>query len=489
MTEPKLKKELTAEIASRKEDVLLYGGIIPNPDRILQSKGHTRTFRIYEDLETDAHVRTVITKRKRAVTAREWFVNEADSSAEAVKAAELVRDCLGKINLDKITEDLLDAVIKGFSAGEIIWIKDNDVIRPCDIRSRQPQRFIFKQCDNRYEPRLLTLNYPTEGIELPDKKFIFHVFDGRFDNPYGNGLGNALFWPVTFKRKGITFWLTFCDKFGSPTTIGRYPASASEGERETLRAALESIANDYGITIPEGMEVSLLEAAKSSTDTYEKLVRYMDEQISEVVLGETGSTNQSNGGGSRARDEIGNEIRVETAKSDADSICDTLNRTLIKWIVELNMPGAPLPKLWRDFEEPEDENEKAKRDTSLASLGVRFTKDYFKNNYNLEDGDFELAKLSAEQRTDDLTLTRNFASEDNSRLDDILEAEELNRQMEGILGPVIRLVQEGKSYEDIMAHLVETYDFMNSDALMAMLDKAIFLANAKGRLDARKQLK
>lgn len=488
MTEPKLKKELTAEIASRKEDVLLYGGIIPNPDRILQSKGHAGTFRIYEDLETDAHVRTVIGKRKRAVTSREWFVEEADSSDKAVKAAELVRSCLNQINLDRITEDLLDAIIKGFSVCEIMWVKDGSVIRPYDLRSRQPQRFIFKQVEDRYEPRLLTLNNPTEGIELPDRKFIFYVYDGRFDNPYGFGLGNALFWPVTFKRKGITFWLTFCDKFGSPTTVGRYPASASDRERETLKEALESISNDYGITIPEGMEVSLLEAVKSSTDTYEKLVRYMDEQISEVVLGETGSTNQSSSGGSRARDEVGNEIRLETAKADADSLCDILNKTLVQWIIDLNMPGAPTPRLWRNFEVPEDTNEKAKRDSTLASIGVKFTRDYFKNNYNLEDGDFELAEVSAEQRADDLTLTQNFAS-DNGRVDDILEAGELNRQMEGILGPVIRLVQEGKSYEDIMAHLVETYDFMNSDALMAMLDKAIFLANAKGRLDAGKQFK
>lgn len=483
----KLERELTAEIASRKDELVLYGDIIPNPDKVLLTRGRGKNLEIYEDLETDAHVRTVISKRKRAVTSREWFVNEADGSEEASKSAELVRKCLNLINLDRLTEDLLDAVLKGYSVAEIMWGYDENekIIRPIEIRSRKPQRFIFKQTENDCELRLLTLDSPIDGIEVPERKFIVFTYDRRFDNPYGFGLGNSLFWPVLFKRKGITFWLTFCDKFGSPTSVGKYPASASDSERATLREALEAIANDYGIIVPEGMEVSLLEASKTSTDTYEKLARFMDEQISEIVLGETGSTNQSNGGGSRARDQVGNEIRLETAKADADMLCQVLNDSLVRWIVELNMPGAPLPKLWRDFEEGEDLKEKAGRDNILAGMGVKFTKEYFKENYNLRDEDFELSEDNGKDKAAFPDL-KEFAGENAVEIaTDTLEAQELERQMSGILEPVIKLVKTGKSYEEIMEHLVETYDFMNSDALQDMLDRAFFLTNAWSRLNAK----
>ncbi len=483
----KLERELTAEIASRKDELVLYGDIIPNPDKVLLTRGRGRNLEIYEDLETDAHVRTVISKRKRAVTSREWFVNEADGSDEASKSAELVRKCLNLINLDRLTEDLLDAVLKGYSVAEIMWGYDENekIIRPLEIRSRKPQRFIFKQAENDCELRLLTLDSPIDGIEVPERKFIVFTYDKRFDNPYGFGLGNSLFWPVLFKRKGITFWLTFCDKFGSPTSVGKYPASASDNERATLREALEAIANDYGIIVPEGMEVSLLEASKASTDTYEKLARFMDEQISEIVLGETGSTNQSNGGGSRARDQIGNEIRLETAKADADMLCQVLNDSLVRWIVELNMPGAPLPKLWRDFEEGEDLKEKAGRDNILAGMGVKFTKEYFKENYNLRDEDFELSEENGKSKVT-FPDVKEFAGENAVEIaTDTLEAQELEHQMSGILEPVIKLVKTGKSYEEIMEHLVETYDFMNSDALQDMLDRAFFLTNAWSRLNAK----
>ncbi len=63
--------------------------------------------------------------------------------------------------------------------------------------------------------------------------------------------------------------------------------------------------------MPQGMEIKLLEAARSGIDNYETLVRYMDGQISALVLGETGTTNQSGGGGSRAMDEVGNEVRLK----------------------------------------------------------------------------------------------------------------------------------------------------------------------------------
>ena len=483
----KLENELTVEIASRRDELVLYGDIIPNPDKVLLTRGRGKSLDIYDELENDAHVRTVVAKRKRAVTSREWFVNEADGSEEASKSAELVRKCLNIINMDRLTEDLLDAIVKGYSVAEIIWCYDDSekIIRPLEIRSRKPQRFIFKQVENDCELRLLTLSSPIDGIELPERKFIVFTYDRRFDNPYGFGLGSSLFWPVLFKRKGITFWLTFCDKFGSPTSVGKYPASASDNERETLREALEAIANDYGIIVPEGMDVSLLEASKSSTDTYEKLARYMDEQISEIVLGETGSTNQSNGGGSRARDQIGNEVRLETAKADADMLSQVLNDTLVRWIVELNMPGAPLPKFWRDFEVGEDLKEKAGRDSILANMGVRFTKEYFKNSYNLRDEDFELSENEGNGVLK-VPGTAEFAGENAVDIaTDTLEAQELERQMSGILEPVINLVKTGKSYEEIMEHLVETYDFMNTDALQDMLDRAFFLTNAWSRLNAK----
>ncbi len=480
------RKELTAEIASRKEEARFYGDVLPNPDKVLATRGRGRSLDLYDDLELDAHVRTVVAKRKRAVTSREWAVNEGGDGERAGKAAELVRACLEKINFDKVTEDMLDAVLKGYSVGEIIWSYDEElgILRPAEVRSRKPQRFVFKLGENGYELRLLTLESPFDGIALPDKKFMVYTHERRFDNPYGFALGGTLFWPVYFKRKGITFWLTFCDKFGSPTTIGKYPAGASETERETLREALECIANDYGITVPEGMDVSLLEASKSSTDTYERLARFMDEQISEAVLGETGTTNQT-GEGSRAKDEVGNGVRLETAKADADSVCQTINETLVKWIIDLNMPGAPAPKVWRIFDQAEDLSARANRDAVLANMGVKFSKDYFRNAYNLEDGDFELVETGGELSAP-IQFSEGGANEGELLLPN-LDGKDIKRQMNDLPKGFVEAVESGKSYGEALKGLSKRYEYLSSETLQELLDNAIFLSDAWGRLNAKQK--
>lgn len=494
----KLPKELKIEIAHIRDEIPLYGGLIQNPDKVLLKKGGNLD--VYEDLETDAHVRTVLGKRKRAVISREWFVNEADDSPEAEKSAELVRKHIEKLGIDRVTLGFLDACLKGYAVGEVMWVVDAGEIRPAQIKFRKQQRFTFIVDDKTgHEMRLRTMGEPLYGIALPDRKFIRYSHDERYDNPYGFALGNSLFWPVYFKRKGITFWLIFCDKFGTPTTVGKYPASATKGEKALLKEALEAIAQDAGITVPEGMEVSLLEAAKSGIDTYEKLVRYMDEQISEVVLGETGTTNQSNTSGSRARDEVGNEVRLETAKYDADSLCEVLNDTLVKWIVDFNMPGAPYPKLWRDFEEPEDDDKKASRDEKLTRSGVKFRKQYFMREYNLQEDDFDLTETKPEDRAPDQrpgepaefaeqpgNLPAEFTREKIfETFVEGLDPAVLQNQAETMIGPIIKKIQAGQSYEEIISALAESDTGMSLDELTDVLERAYFVSSVWGRLNAR----
>jgi len=477
-----LPKDLKVEIAHIREEIPLFGGVLPNTDRVLVAKGGGKGLGIYEELETDAHVRTVLAKRKRAVISREWFVNEADDSQEAKAAAELVRKHIKKISFDRTTEGFLDAVLKGFSVGEVMWVIDGSEFRPAQIKLRKQQRFTFMTDDKGHELRLLTLEHPFKGISLPERKFIRFSFDERYDNPYGFGLGHSLFWPIFFKRKGITFWLVFCDKYGSPTSVGKYPPNASSTERAALKAALEAIAQDAGIMVPEGMDVSLLEAAKSGIDTYEKLVRYMDEQISEVVLGETGTTNQSGNSGSRARDQVGNEVRLETAKADGDGLCECLNNTLVKWIIDLNMPGAPYPELWRDFSESEDLKQKAERDTSLAQTGVKFKKQYFMREYNLQEDDFDLSEAKA---TADPEQPASFAAPESSRgIDDILAILERRSgpALERLIEPLRKMIENAKSLEEIRDKLLELYGELDTEERGVLMENAAVLAELKGRV-------
>jgi phage gp29-like protein len=233
------------------------------------------------------------------------------------------------------------------------------------------------------------------------------------------------------------------------------------------------------------MDIALLEAAKSGIDSYEKLVRYMDEQISEVVLGETGTTNQSGDSGSRARDEIGNEVRLETAKYDADALCEVLNETLVKWIIDFNMPGAPYPRLWRDFSEPEDLVQKAQRDKSLTETGVKLRKKYYIREYNLQEDDFDLVEPKPKDRATDQRPGNpaEFATAESSDVAKLAEAfaEKSGKPMELLLKPLKKLVEESQSYDEMLDKLLDVYEDLDPTALGVIMENAMVLSELKGR--------
>jgi phage gp29-like protein len=373
---------ITREVASIRLDPhrTFYGTRLTNEDDTLKTRGGAKGLKIYDELKRDAHAGAVLFKRKLAVTSRPWRVEPASKAAKDVEAAGLVQRAFEHLRFNATCKRLLDATLKGYAVAEVMWeVRDGQWLPKC-VLARDQRRFVFT-VDG--ELRMITRSNTLDGEALPDHKFIIHRHGGDDDTPYGLGLGNMLFWPVFFKRQGITFWLSFADKFGSPTPLGKYPSGAQPSEQKKLLAALAAIAQDTGVIIPEGMVIEFLEATRSgSVDTYEKLVRYMDEQISKAVLGETMSTTAASAGMGSNQASVHNDVRLELAQDDADDLAETINDTLVRWIVEFNFgEGVGLPKLVRDFQEPEDLTARATRDKTITEMGWEPTEQYMLETY------------------------------------------------------------------------------------------------------------
>ncbi|WP_099068883.1 phage portal protein family protein [Nostoc linckia] len=389
---PSLPRNFDTEIASVKRDpyLLLLGSRLLNPDDVLQGRGKGE-YKAYDDLLKDGHCFSVLQKRYLAVIAREWSVEPASKDKIDQKAADMVKyhlqslasraddDDLLATGFDRTCYNLLDATLKGFKPAEILWSEDGKEFYPNQIKARNQQRFNFAINEaGKWELRLLTLEDMIDGeavTKLYPKKFFSHICGATDDNPYGTGLGRTLWWNVFFKKQGIKFWLQFVDKFASPTAIGKYKRGATKEQKSRLLEALEAIATDAGVMIPEDIEIMLLEASRSgSINCYESLCKYMDGEISKTVLGET-LTTEIGSRGSYAAANTHNEVRKELTKADADLLSDTLNRTLIKWDVQLNLPEAKPPRLWRNFEEAEDLNGRSQRDKTLFDMGFKLKKE------------------------------------------------------------------------------------------------------------------
>ena len=364
-TRKNLPSDARTLIADAKNDITIpfYSGVLQHVDDTLIQQGCGKGLAIYDEIERDTHAFAMLQKRKKGLTARAWEVEPGGERPIDKDAAELVREFLTALPFDRICEDLLDAILKGFSVSEVVWQRDGDRIRPAEIRAHDQRRFAF---DHDWLPRLLTWTAMTDGIALPSRKFVTHRFGVKGNNPYGLGLGSRLFWAVLFKREGVSFWLHFLEKFAGPTVVGKIPYGMPDGEQRKLLNNLADAVTSSAITVPIGTDVDLLEATRSGSVTYEQWLAYWDRQISICVTGETLTTQVGESGGNRALGEVHQEMLGILIDSDADLLADTLRESLIRWMVEYNMPGAAVPSVWR----VRPKNEKAEAETRTAKAGA-----------------------------------------------------------------------------------------------------------------------
>jgi phage gp29-like protein len=492
--------ELTREVASALKDYEhpTFLGLMRSVDPVLLAHGGPTALRVYRDLERDAHVHAVMQKRRFAVVGRPWEVLPASQRLRDRKAADLVKAQLEAMDFDGLCLGLLQGLLLGYAVAEVMWeVRDGALWAVAGLQ-RRSERFVFKARDEGgWETRLRTLQEPLEGEALPERKFIVHSCGAWDGNPYGIGLGHQLYWPVEFKRQGLTFWLVFADKYGSPTVVGEYEQGrATPAERSQLLTNLKHISQEAAITVPKGTVVRLLEATRSgSVETYEQLVRIMDEQVSEAVLGETGSTNQHGSGGSRARDQVGNAVRLEVAKADADLLSATLQRTLLRWIVELNCPGAGVPTVWRNFEEPIDLKGRAERDQLLFQMGFRPTLAEVQATYGGEWVDIKASLGTAGGAIPNPTGLPEGGVElgeggpgEGDPVDALADQAEAAgaKAMAALLEPVKRLVRDASSLDEIRDGLLECYPDMDTPAFAELLTQAFLAANLAGRDQVRR---
>ena len=522
----RLPADLAAEIATIARDTTapLNGFTLTSRDEILTRRGGGEGLKIYQDLARDGHAGAVLRKRRQAVVAREWTVEPGGERPEDLLAAGLVRAALGRIRFDRACQGLLGSVLTGIAVAEVMWeaadlevtpedgTTDNRAsstrpgpatrrswIVPADLRVRNPRRFVFSA---EGALRLLTWDAPSDGIALPERKFILARFWAEEnEDPYGRGLGHDLFWPVFFKRNGIALWNALMERWGQPFVYAEYPPGTPVPERQALLNALGEIARGAGLVVPQGSLVKMLEAGQGGSATgnpQAKLVEVMNAEISKIVLGETQTTEQGPNG-ARASAQVHDDVRQEVADADADLLSAEL-APLLEWITTINLPGAAVPKLWRRKPEEPDLAARAKLDESLFKVGYEPTESYVTETYG--PGYRRIAAKpmapamppAAERRpnTQAAPPPADFAAGDGApeapeRIAAML-AREAEGAQQGMLAAVQAEVNAATSFEDLDERLLRLSAVMPIGPAAQAMAQAMALAGLAGQADVQDQV-
>lgn len=333
---------------------------------------------VYDRILMDDQVFSTFQQRRLAVVSYNWHVLPGDDSdPRSVEAADRFSKTIDRLGWDRITDKMLYATFYGHSVAEVMWGPGPDNLLDFRaVRVRHARRFRF---NDKAELRLLTRTAPM-GEQLPPRKFWTVTCGGSNDDElYGRGLAEWLYWPTLFKKNGLRFWNTFLDKFGSPTAVGKYRPGTPRTEINKLLGALQAMATDSGIVVPEGVAIELLEAARSGTADYHTLCRYMDAAIAKIILSQTMTTDN---GSSRSQAEVHAGVKLEVVKSDADLLSDSFNEGPARWWTDINYgTDVASPRLMREVEEESDTKAEAETDKVLYELGWERDDESFHDNY------------------------------------------------------------------------------------------------------------
>ncbi len=468
-------KSLSDQIATRGRSIDFYGlGMyLPNPDPVLKALG--KDIKVYRELRADAHVGGCIRRRKAAVKALEWGLDRDKAKSRVAKSIEAI---FADLDLSRIITEMLDAVLYGYQPMEVIWGKVGGYLVPVDVVGKPADWFLYSpENELRFRSRQAQL----QGEELPPRKFLVPRQDPSYHNPYGFADLSMCFWPTTFKKGGLKFWVQFTEKYGAPWVIGKHPRSASDAETNQLLDRLEDMVQDAVAVIPDDSSVDIKEAAgkTGSTEVYERLLHFCRSEVSIALLGQNQTTEAT---ANRASAQAGLEVTRDIRDGDKAIVQEAFN-TLIRWVCELNFNDGARP-VFEMWEQQEVDKVLAERDEKLVRAGAKLTPAYFKRAYSLQDGDLEEA---AQPATPAAEFAEGDVAPDQDALDaalDALSADALNADAQAMLAPLLKRVSSGAQPDELLGTLAELYPEMDATGLQERLARMIFVANLWGRLHA-----
>ncbi|HOQ49281.1 MAG TPA: DUF935 family protein [Candidatus Kapabacteria bacterium] len=321
------KNVLTQELVSRvrQYSFMKYIGLLPNPDKVLSYAG--RSYETLRDLMNDPHVWSCVQSRKSGITNCKWEISTNDKIGQDIKTI------FEKIDLSSLISSIFNAILFGFQPIEIIWKLDNT-----GELSIVPDRFVpLPQEYFGFSPNgklLLKGNSLNEFVELPEGKMICPQYEATLQNPYGTALLSKCYWACTFKNGAFRFWMNFMERYGMPLLIGQYQRYATTQEVEALADSLVNMAENSVIVAPEGIDIKLAEASRtSSVELYYQLVRTCNAEISKALLSQTLTTELDSGSYAASRTHY--SIRREVIMSDLQFVQHYLQK-LIDLIYKVN---------------------------------------------------------------------------------------------------------------------------------------------------------
>ena len=411
----------------------------------------------------------------------EWDINRGRPQTPE---SEFVKRVFAEgLDIYEIMEQMLEAPYFGYVPMEILWRYEGGFLVPKAIQEKPRQWFHF---DSNNLLRFKSKGNP-QGQLVEQYKFLVIQNKPTYTNPYGKKLLSKCFWNVYYKRNAIKFWARFAEKFGFPYLVGKLPPAFFEEKYDEMLDLLDDMIQDGTIVVPEGTTVDILEASKtSSADIFLRLADFNNAEISKALLSHTGSTDSTPG--RLGNDNTALEVRADIIESDARRfVCKPFNQ-LIRRIINFNFQNPKDYPVFSMYEEGVIDTNRANRDKTLADTQqFRFTKKYWTAHYGFKDDEIEMIEEPAPApfaEPDPAAVKVDGQAVVDTARQSMVESSERADAMAAMVAPVLKLIQEGSSYEELLKKIPEMYGELDTSKVEALIERAVYGAEATGYISA-----
>lgn len=336
----------------------------------------TRLYDLYSDVLLDGHLTGIINKRMDAVLNKELQFVKDDKEVEGLE------DLMHSGTFRDIVTMIMETKLWGVTGMEFIPGKQI-VFEPIPRKHIKPETGV-----------IVLEQSAQEGIPYKGVSNIWVIGKKR---DYGLLLQCSPY--ALYKKGDFADWAQYIEIFGQPVRIAKYDANDIKTKLE-LKQAIDEAGSSLALMIPKQAEFEIMDGKTSNSDgqLQERLKNSCNDEMSILILGNTETTSNSNGGSNAKAKEHGKQ-QLEVSKSDMAYVLTHLNSP--EFIAILKSYGYPVEGGHFKFEKEIDLallTQKINIDVQVSKL-VPVGDDYFYDTYGIpKPVDYEARRKAMDER-------------------------------------------------------------------------------------------
>ena len=352
----------------------------------------------HETVDTDPHLASVLNKRFGALASLPWTVAPATGTGvndeKARFYAAVVREQLENLEAFSCSlNQLAWALFDGRAALELLWtavppgagMSSNFGTVTMAVRSTgwiHPRRLSFDQMrdirvvDEKFQD--IGGNFSNVGMRLVDIPYKFVTWTPQLYNEYPEreGLAQRVMYWSFFKRFSARERMVLTELYGKPWRILKVDEESTAGADE-LRDAdqiVDQLGGSFTARLPRGVDLDVVQPQRTAGAVHREVIKDSDDQISKLVLGQTGTTDGVPAGLNSNQANVMQDEQLMILQRDAGMLSEIIESQLTDQIIALNfgdseVTHAPRFKLRSDL--PADRNSELQRLQAALEAGLQ----------------------------------------------------------------------------------------------------------------------